>query len=85
MSTSSIVQTIQNILPELAAIAAAIDAKDANAIALGEQVLQAASALVERLTQINAAKGGVDPALWAQIVADKQAADAAVAAAAPKA
>lgn len=85
MTTSTIFQTIDSLLPELAALAAAIDGKDAAAIALGEQVLAAGEHLAQRLSQVAQAKAGVDPALWAQIVADKQTADAAIAANAPPA
>ncbi|MBS0599584.1 MAG: hypothetical protein JSR92_20195 [Proteobacteria bacterium] len=80
MNPSDILQTLENLAPEIAAIVAGIDPKIASSVATAEQTLAALIPLVSQFQALKAAKDGVDPALWAQIVASNIAADAAVAA-----
>ncbi|MBS0212325.1 MAG: hypothetical protein JSR26_03975 [Proteobacteria bacterium] len=84
MTLQQIIDTLRALEPALAGVVAAFDPRDAATVAALEALLPALTQLVVRYDQIRAASNGVSPELWAQIVADKQAADAAVAAAAPK-
>lgn len=81
---SDLLQTVQSLGPEIAAIIAAIDPKVASTVLAAEQALAALAPLAAQFQALKAAKDGVSPELWAQIVASNVAADAAVAAAAPK-
>jgi len=80
MPITDILQTIESLAPEIAAIVAGIDPKIASTVTAAEQALVALAPLVSQFQALRAAKDGVDPALWAQIVASNVAADAAVAA-----
>jgi hypothetical protein len=80
----TILTTVTTLEPALAAIAEQISQRSAKAIAVGDQLLQAWAPLAERIAQIQAAKDGISPELWAQIVQDAKDADAAVEADAPK-
>lgn len=84
-ASQSVLQTLTASEPAIAAIVEAIDPKIAATVALAEAALGALRPLVARYEQIKAAKDGIDPALWDAIVADKESADAAVLADAPKA
>lgn len=81
---SDILQQIADLTPEIAAIAAAVNPKIASTVQAAEAAILALTPLVNEFNALRGARGQVSPALWAQIVASNVAADAAVAAAAPK-
>lgn len=80
MTLSDILSQIESLSPEIAAIVAAVDPKIAATVTAAEQALTALAPLVSQFQALKAAKDGVSPDLWAQIVASNVAADAAVAA-----
>ena len=80
MDMSTIVADINLLLPVVAQIAGNINPAVAASIVAAERLLPFGEAFIAQIEAIKAAKAGVDPALWDQIVASNIDADAAIAA-----
>lgn len=77
MDLKTIIADAEALIPALNAIASAVNPAVGATLVAAEQVIPVVQRLITEGQAILAAKNGIDPVLWDQIVAENNAADAA--------